>query len=143
MMIRRWSNVSGWLWCAVSAMLVCRGLAAEVAFTVNPLDQVQTFEAHNGFHLATLAQTPGMNLRLNKLTGRIKLHEHPQSDHFLYLIKGEIELTVGHETRIIGPGHLVTIPKGTPHAMTRRGTSEALFLDIASPPDVGDVVWLE
>jgi mannose-6-phosphate isomerase-like protein (cupin superfamily) len=114
-----------------------------VAFTVKRLDQVQTFEAHNGFQLATLAQTPGMNLRLNKLTGRIKLHEHPHTEHFLYLIKGELELTVGSETRIIGSGHLITIPKGTPHAMKRLGAAEALFLDIASPPDVGDVRWHE
>ncbi|MBI3327293.1 MAG: cupin domain-containing protein [Nitrospinae bacterium] len=124
-------------------MLAASVSAGELVFTVNRLEQVQTFEAGDGFQLALLAQTPEMNIRMNKLTGRIKRHAHPQGHHFLYLIRGQVELTVGHETRIIGPGDFVTIPRGSPHSMKRLGDSEALFLDIASPPDIGDVVWHE
>jgi quercetin dioxygenase-like cupin family protein len=106
-------------------------------------EQVQTFAASGEAQLALLAQTPGMNIRVNKLTGRIKRHTHPQTDHFLYLITGQIDLTVGEETRRIQAGDFVTIPHGSVHAMQRVGAAEALFLDIASPPDVGDVIWHE
>jgi quercetin dioxygenase-like cupin family protein len=117
--------------------------AEELMFTVQRPEQIQTFEASGEAQLALLAQTPGMNIRVNKLTGRIKRHEHPQTHHFLYLIKGQIELTVGEEIRRIQAGDFVTIPPGSMHAMQRVGPSEALFLDIASPPDVGDVIWHE
>jgi quercetin dioxygenase-like cupin family protein len=132
-----------WLLLTVGVMLSSQVVAGALGFIVRRLDQVQSFQSYEGFHLALLAQTPEMNIRLNKLEGRIKRHEHPHTHHFLYLIKGQIELTVGDETRMISAGDFVTIPQGVPHAMQRIGESEALFLDVASPPDVGDVIWLE
>jgi quercetin dioxygenase-like cupin family protein len=132
-----------WLWLLLSIMLSSPVLADELGFTVNHLEQLQSSETDDEFQLAPLAQTPEMNIRLNKLQGRIKRHVHPQSNHFLYLIKGQIELTVGDETKVVGAGDFVTIPRETPHAMKRIGDVEALFLDVASPPDVGDVVWYE
>ena len=117
--------------------------ASELTFTVQRPEQIQTFASFGEAQLALLAQTPAMNIRVNKLTGRIKRHTHPQSHHFLYLIQGQIELTVGEETRRIQAGDFVIIPQGSVHAMQRVGAAEALFLDIASPPDVGDVIWHE
>ena len=132
-----------WLLLLLSMMFSSQVLAGELGFTVSQLEQVQSFEPYDEFQLALLAQTPEVNIRLNKLQGRIKRHSHPQSNHFLYMIKGQIELAVGDETKVVGAGSFITIPRGTPHAMKRIGDSEALFLDVASPPDVGDVVWYE
>jgi mannose-6-phosphate isomerase-like protein (cupin superfamily) len=132
-----------WLLLLLGMMLSSQALAGELGFTVSQLEQVRSFEPYDEFQLALLAQTPEVNIRLNKLQGRIKRHVHPQSNHFLYLIKGQIELTVGDETKVVGAGNFITIPRGIPHAMQRIGESEALFLDLASPPDVGDVVWYE
>jgi quercetin dioxygenase-like cupin family protein len=117
--------------------------ASELTFSVQRPEQVQTSASASEAQLALLAQTPVMNIRVNKLTGRIKRHTHPQSNHFLYLIQGQIDLTVGEETRRIQVGDFVTIPQGSVHAMQRVSAAEALFLDIASPPDVGDVIWYE
>ncbi len=117
--------------------------ARALTFSVQRPEQMQTFAASGEAQLALLAQTPALNIRVNKLTGRIKRHTHPQSNHFLYLIQGQIELTVGDETRRIQTGDFVTIPQGSVHAMQRVGAAEVMFLDIASPPDVGDVVWHE
>jgi mannose-6-phosphate isomerase-like protein (cupin superfamily) len=132
-----------WLLLFLSMMLSSQVLAGELGFTVSQLEQVQSFEPYDEFQLALLAQTPEVNIRLNKLQGRIKRHARPQSNHFLYLIKGQIELAVGDETKVVGAGNFITIPRGIPHAMKRIGDSEVLFLDVASPPDVGDVVWYE
>jgi mannose-6-phosphate isomerase-like protein (cupin superfamily) len=131
------------IWLLLSLMLASQVVAGELGFTVSHLAQVQSFETSDDFQLALLAHTPEMNIRLNKLRGRIKRHAHPQSHHFLYLIQGQIELTVGDETTVVGTGNFVTIPRETPHAMKRIGDAEALLLDVASPPDVGDVVWYE
>ena len=139
-----------WWMSSIAGLLLTVGViglsstgAGELTFTVQRPEQVQTFASSGEAQLTLLAQTPEMNIRVNKLTGRIKRHAHPQSHHFLYLIQGQIELTVGEETRHIQAGDFVTIPQGSVHAMQRVGTAEALFLDIASPPDVGDVIWHE
>ncbi|MBI4641211.1 MAG: cupin domain-containing protein [Candidatus Tectomicrobia bacterium] len=139
----RYLSLREWLVLFVSLIFASQVFAGDLTFTVNRLEQLKTFESYNGFQLALLAQTPGMNLRLNKLTGQIKSHTHPETHHFLYLIKGQIELTVGKETKIIEAGDFVTIPQGSPHSMKRIGDSEALFLEVASPPDAGDVIWHE
>ena len=138
-----WRSATAGLWCTIGVLGLSPTGAGELIFTVQQPEQMQTFVASGEAQLALLAQTPGMNIRVNKLTGRIKRHEHPQSHHFLYLIKGQIELTVGEESRRIQAGDFVTIPPGSVHAMQRIGASEALFLDIAAPPDVGDVIWHE
>jgi quercetin dioxygenase-like cupin family protein len=128
---------------ALGMMLSSQALGGEVGFTVSHLKGVQSFQPYDGFHLAPLAQTSKVNIRLNKLEDRIKRHTHPQTDHFLYFIQGQIELTVGQETRIINAGDFVTIPHKAPHSMRRLGAAEVTFLDVSAPPDVGDVIWHE
>jgi len=138
-----WMSYTVGLWLTVGVIGLSSTGAAELTFTVQRPEQAQSFTSSGEAQLALLAKTPGMNIRVNKLTGRIKRHAHPQSHHFLYLIQGQIELTVGEETRHIQAGDFVIIPQGSVHAMQRVGADEALFLDIASPPDVGDVIWHE
>jgi mannose-6-phosphate isomerase-like protein (cupin superfamily) len=139
----RYARLTRCLLLALGMMLSSQGLAGEAGFTVSRLEDVRSFQSHDGFGLALLAQTPAVNIRLNRLEDRIRRHTHPQTDHFLYLIRGQIELTAGQETRIINTGDFVTIPRNIAHSMRRLGASEALFLDVASPPDVGDVIWHE
>jgi mannose-6-phosphate isomerase-like protein (cupin superfamily) len=130
-------------WLVIGLFLPMRGFAGELHFTVVQVDSLQSVQPSDGFQLSTLAQTPEVNIRVNRLTDRIKRHTHPNSHHFLYFIKGQVELSLGAETRVVGEGDFVTIPRGIPHAMHRMGESEAVFLDVASPPDIGDVIWHE
>jgi quercetin dioxygenase-like cupin family protein len=45
------------------------------------------------------------------------LHRHPESDEMLYIIDGEILVSIdGHERRL-GAGGVALIPRGTPHAL--------------------------
>ena len=140
---KRHSLAAGWALLAIGILFPWRTLAGELDFRVTRIDNPAAFQQFEGFQLAPLAQTSEVNIRLNKLEDRIKRHTHPMGHHFLYLIQGQIELTVGDETRLIGAGDFVTIPRGTPHSMRRIGAAEALFLDVASPPDLGDVIWHE
>jgi quercetin dioxygenase-like cupin family protein len=119
------------------------GFAGELDFAVVQIETHQPFQRFDGFQLALLTQTPEVNIRVNRLESRINRHTHPSSHHFLYFIKGQVEISVGDQTRVVGAGDLVTIPRGTPHAMERVGEVGAVFLDVASPPDVGDVIWHE
>ena len=139
----RWTWHSGWLLVYLGVLLAAPGAASELRFTVSRVEEVRSFQPSDGFRLAPLAHTAEVNIRLNRLEGRINRHVHPKTDHFLYIITGQIELRVGDDTQVIGAGEFVTIPRGLSHAMQRRGESAALFLDVAAPPDVGDVIWQE
>ena len=141
--LRRCAILSSIAWLALGLFLPMQGFAAELDFTVAQVETLLPFQRYDGFQLATLAQTSEVNIRVNRLSDRIKRHSHPSSHHFLYFIKGQVALSVADDTRVVGGGDFVTIPRGTPHAMHRIGESEAVFLDVASPADVGDVIWHE
>jgi mannose-6-phosphate isomerase-like protein (cupin superfamily) len=128
---------------ALGGFLPMLAFAGELDFSVVRVDTQPAFQRHDGFQLAALAETSTVNIRVNRLEDWIKRHTHPSSHHFLYFIKGQVELRVGDESRVVRAGDFVVIPLGTPHAMHRVGDSEAVFLDVASPPDVGDVIWHE
>jgi mannose-6-phosphate isomerase-like protein (cupin superfamily) len=135
--------------CSIWALLALGGglpvlaWSSQLDFSVVQIETHQAFQRYDGFQLATLAHTPEVNIRVNRLEDRIKRHTHPSSHHFLYFIEGVVELSVGDEKRVVGAGDFVTIPRGTAHAMHRVGDMVAVFLDVASPPDVGDVIWHE
>jgi mannose-6-phosphate isomerase-like protein (cupin superfamily) len=118
-------------------------VAGERDFSVVQIDTNLAFQRFEGFQLSTLAHTSALNIRVNRLDDRLKRHTHPSSQHFLYFITGQVELSVGGEKRVVGAGDFVTIPPGMPHDMHRLGDSAAVFLDVATPPDIGDVIWHE
>ena len=140
---RRFLTISGWILLALGGLFSLLAAADEPKFTSLAVEQLRDFQEHEGFRLATLAQTSDVNIRVNRLEERIKRHTHPTSHHFLYFIIGQVEVSVGDETQVVGAGSFVIIPRGMPHAMHNMGASEAVFLDVASPPDVGDVIWHE
>lgn len=62
-------------------------------------------------------------------------HHHPGREEIIYLLEGRAEQWVGPEKRLLGPGDMVLIPKGLPHATFNPGTVPLKFLAILSPVD--------
>lgn len=81
-------------------------------------------------------RTPfGRNLMLSYLEmdagAVVPLHHHPHEQGGV-LLSGTLELTIGDETRRVGPGSLFLIPPGVPHrAVAVDGP--AVVLDVFSP----------
>jgi quercetin dioxygenase-like cupin family protein len=48
-------------------------------------------------------------------------HMHRTEDEFIYLVDGEMEVTIGEATHIVRPGDLVKMPRGVPHAIRSTG----------------------
>src|SRR4029453_7625297 len=94
-------------WLAIGLFLPMRGFAGELHFTVVQVESLQPFQPYDGFQLATLAQTPEVNIRVNRLTDNITRHTHPNSHHFLYFIKGQDELSLGADMRVVMGGILL------------------------------------
>jgi mannose-6-phosphate isomerase-like protein (cupin superfamily) len=61
-------------------------------------------------------------------------HTHADADEMLYMIAGDATLTVGGKDQAIGPGWLGIVPRGTMHAIARRGNRALLVLSIQSGP---------
>ncbi|MFA6471594.1 MAG: cupin domain-containing protein [Candidatus Latescibacterota bacterium] len=60
----------------------------------------------------------------------IPLHSHPH-EQVTTLIEGELELTIGSETRCLRPGSVAIIPSGSPHSVLTK--TECYVLDVFYP----------
>ncbi len=58
-------------------------------------------------------------------------HSHPHEQHGL-VVAGSLTLTIGGETRVIGPGDLYVIPGGVVHSAVN-GPGETRVVDIFAP----------
>ncbi len=61
-----------------------------------------------------------------------EMHSHPH-EQFSLLLSGRLELTVGDETREIGPGDGWYAPGDVPHGGVVLGDEPAVFIDVYSP----------
>ncbi|MBT5140914.1 MAG: cupin domain-containing protein [Acidimicrobiaceae bacterium] len=61
-----------------------------------------------------------------------EMHKHPH-EQFSLLLSGRLQLTVGDETREIGPGDGWYAPGDVPHGGVVLGDEEAVFIDVYSP----------
>jgi mannose-6-phosphate isomerase-like protein (cupin superfamily) len=82
-------------------------------------------------------------------------HKHGWDETF-YILTGELDISVGDETRRLGPGSVAHVPAGVMHwfrfitdgemiSMSSRGGAAGLFADFdreipPGPPDVGKLV---
>ena len=61
-------------------------------------------------------------------------HVHANEDEVFYILEGEHIVECGDEEFRLGPGDLVFLPRGVPHAQRRVVPGEGRFLVLASPP---------
>lgn len=66
-------------------------------------------------------------------------HSHEHTEQVMYVLEGEVEMTVGSETRTLHAGDVVVVNRGVEHALTSR-TGCAFFEALAPVPldHVGD-----
>ena len=62
-----------------------------------------------------------------------KLHSQPDHDEIVIVIEGEGEFRVGDETRQVGPGDFIFIPRNTLHGRVRTSTPTMSTLSIYAP----------
>jgi quercetin dioxygenase-like cupin family protein len=72
---------------------------------------------------------------------QIPLHTHPINE-VIVILDGVPEVTLGDDTRQLGPGAVVFIPAGTPHR-TRNGTSSPVRLHAMFPSERIGIQYLE
>jgi mannose-6-phosphate isomerase-like protein (cupin superfamily) len=72
--------------------------------------------------------------RLLQLREPLEEHAHDDSDEMLYVVAGDgIERMAGTQVTL-APGILTVLPRGTPHALSRRGSRPLIVLSIITGP---------
>jgi transcriptional regulator with XRE-family HTH domain len=61
-------------------------------------------------------------------------YTHGDSEEVFYVVSGDVELQLGAETHVLGPGDSAQYRSSTPHRVRNRGAERAEVLFIISPP---------
>ena len=73
-----------------------------------------------------------------------KLHTQPDHDEIVVVIDGEAEFRIGDETRRVGPGDFMFIPRNTLHGRVRTLTDSMSALSIYAPyfdREKENIIW--
>jgi quercetin dioxygenase-like cupin family protein len=109
--------------------------ANEIAFTPTwtHKDRIEGFSPVTG---VVMQSVTGGKLMANWVTIQpdkvVPRHQHPH-EQLGIMLEGELELTLGDETRLLGPGDAYTIPPHLPHS-ARTNEKGCVVLDIFTPP---------
>ena len=63
-----------------------------------------------------------------------RVHTHAGADKFYLVVSGRATMTVGDETREVGPGTVVWAPADVPHGVAEALERTVLLVGIAPPP---------
>ncbi|MDQ3168224.1 MAG: cupin domain-containing protein [Chloroflexota bacterium] len=86
-----------------------------------------------GVHFRPVAGEAAMACRVWLEPGSVVMaHAHPH-EQISIVLEGELEFTLGDETRTVGAGEVVVIRGGTSHAVIA-GPAGASVIDVFSPP---------
>jgi quercetin dioxygenase-like cupin family protein len=55
-------------------------------------------------------------------------HDHPQEEVW-HIVSGKLEVTIGKETRTVGPGMAAIVPQGVPHFVKALSDGKAIVAD--------------
>jgi mannose-6-phosphate isomerase-like protein (cupin superfamily) len=60
-------------------------------------------------------------------------HHHGVTEEIYYILTGTADMTLGQETRPVGPGDAIAIPPGIRHTIRNTGPEELVFLCTCAP----------
>jgi mannose-6-phosphate isomerase-like protein (cupin superfamily) len=60
-------------------------------------------------------------------------HHHAVTEEIYYILSGTADMTLGHDTRGVGPGDAIAIPPGLRHTIRNTGATELIFLCTCAP----------
>lgn len=76
-----------------------------------------------------LSCMPDAMTRLLQLKEAVARHTHSDLDEIIYVVAGDGAIRIGTaDAMAIGPASLMTIPRGTPHSIERRGRTPLVVL---------------
>jgi mannose-6-phosphate isomerase-like protein (cupin superfamily) len=118
---------------------------------IQNIARVPAFKTKDGSEIRELLAHRNSAIRNQSLAearvapgARTAAHYHPQSEEIYYIFAGKGTMTIGEQSREVGPGDAIAIPPGCVHTI-RCTSSEALrFLCCCAPAyEDADTVLVE
>lgn len=138
----------GWLGVVVLAVAtaVAVGAAEAPKITVTNVDQIVTgdFLGDKPVKFAPGAKISNVGILVGQIK-QIRLHYHNLEDHVVYGAWGKATARLGDETREVGPGDLIAIPKLIPHRFDQKGDEPFVILVNSTPgwDPLKDTIFLD
>lgn len=86
--------------------------------------KVKSADTNNIFSVIQIITQPGKG---------VDLHVHEKEDELVYLLQGEIEVTLGDQTMLAVPGVTALLPRGIAHGFTNVGDTPSILIDTILP----------
>jgi len=81
------------------------------------IHKVNSVDTNNVFSVIEIITPPGKG---------VALHVHEKEDELVYLLRGEIEVTLGDQTMLAVPGVTALLPRGIAHGFTNVAIHQVL-----------------
>ena len=88
------------------------------------LHKIKSTDTNGVFSVVEIVTPPGKG---------VALHVHEREDELVYLLEGEIEVTLGNQKMKAVPGVMALLPRGIPHGFTNIGNKPSRLLDTILP----------
>ena len=110
-------------------------MAESMIVTRTEAEDASVFNPKSGFHDVLLVLGDRMQMIWAKLEPEFPyaMHAHTH-DQVSVLVEGRMRLTVGDETRVIGPGDIWHAPAGVEHGGEVLDGKPVVFIDVYAPP---------
>ena len=86
--------------------------------------KVKSQDTNNVFSVIQIVTPPGKG---------VASHVHENEDELVYLLEGEIEVTLGDQSMLAVPGVMALLPRGIPHGFTNVGDTPSVVIDTILP----------
>ncbi|MGH7808143.1 MAG: cupin domain-containing protein [Thermodesulfobacteriota bacterium] len=86
--------------------------------------RVKSSETNGVFSVIELVTEPGQG---------VATHVHQHEDELVYILDGELEVTLGDQKMKAGPGIMALLPRGIPHGFTNVGKRPSRLLVVILP----------
>lgn len=107
---------------------------------IHNIDRVPAFTTKDGSEIRELLAHRNSGIRNQSLAearlppgGQTTPHYHPQTEEIYYILAGTGRMTIGEESRDVGPGDAIAIPPGAPHTIQNTGDDVLKFLCCCAP----------
>jgi len=105
-----------------------------VSESIDALLAAHPLESGKTFQVTELGRDTTSSHHLVWIVDREQPHRHDTHDLVVVMLRGWGTLRMGSETKPLGAGSIVYIPRGTPHAFTNLSGAPAASYAIYSPP---------
>lgn len=98
--------------------------------------KLAAFEGH--WQPRTVCEYNGHDVMVVKVQGEYRWHEHPGTDDFFLVLKGELEIDLPDRTVKLAPGQLFVVPRGVQHRPRALKETHLLLIEPTGTPNSGD-----